>query len=122
MDDRVAERIAAALEQIALELAESNQAAGYQSAPFRAVSVAPVASAGPFPPIGGGRPPAPWVCPVHHTSKVVPAGVSQKTGRDYDAFTVCAERDCNEKPPRFAQPAPSRALPASEGVQGRELP
>lgn len=43
-----------------------------------------------------------WVCPVHGTSKVIPAGVSKKTGRPYEAFTACGETGCNEKPARRA--------------------
>lgn len=43
-----------------------------------------------------------WVCPVHGTSKVVPAGVSKKTGKPYNAFTACGEIGCNEKPGRRA--------------------
>lgn len=45
---------------------------------------------------------AEWVCPVHGTSKVVPAGVSKKTGKPYNAFTACGEQGCNEKPGRRA--------------------
>jgi len=41
-----------------------------------------------------------WSCPVHHGSKVVPAGVSKKTGKPYQAFVACSEPGCNEKPPR----------------------
>ena len=44
--------------------------------------------------------PAPWQCPVHHTVKVVPAGISKRTGASYDAFLSCTERDCQQKPPR----------------------
>lgn len=41
-----------------------------------------------------------WVCPVHGLNKVVPAGVSKKTGKPYDAFIACPAQGCNEKPPR----------------------
>ena len=44
-----------------------------------------------------------WQCPVHHGSKVVPAGVSRKTGKPYSEFVACSEPGCNEKPP-FAAP------------------
>ena len=44
-----------------------------------------------------------WSCPVHHGSKVVPAGVSRKTGKPYSEFIACSEPGCNEKPP-FAGP------------------
>jgi len=46
-----------------------------------------------------------WSCPVHHGSKVVPAGVSRKTGKPYSEFLACSEPGCNEKPPF---PAPRR--------------
>jgi hypothetical protein len=42
-------------------------------------------------------------CPVHHTPwKTVPAGVSKKTGKPYDAFQACSEMGCNERPRRAA--------------------
>lgn len=41
-----------------------------------------------------------WQCPIHHGSKVVPAGVSKKTGKPYQAFVVCSEPGCDQKPPR----------------------
>ena len=38
-------------------------------------------------------------CPVHHKPwKTVPAGVSKKNGRPYDAFLACPERGCDQKP------------------------
>jgi hypothetical protein len=30
--------------------------------------------------------------------KVVPAGISKKTGRPYNSFTACSNRDCDYKP------------------------
>ena len=41
-----------------------------------------------------------WQCPIHHGSKVVPAGVSKKSGKPYQAFVVCSEPGCDQKPPR----------------------
>jgi hypothetical protein len=41
-----------------------------------------------------------WECPIHHSNKVVPAGISKKNGKPYEAFLACAEYGCNEKPPR----------------------
>jgi hypothetical protein len=39
-------------------------------------------------------------CPVHRALwKVVPAGVSKRTGRPYAAFVACPEPGCDEKPP-----------------------
>lgn len=45
-------------------------------------------------------PPEPdGVCPVHGAEwKLVPAGTSKKTGKPYNAFWVCSERGCDEKP------------------------
>ena len=39
-------------------------------------------------------------CPQGHPLKVIPAGVSKTTGRPYNAFTVCSDRECNWKPER----------------------
>ena len=41
-----------------------------------------------------------WQCPQHHSSKVVPAGVSKKSGKPYQAFVVCGEQGCEQRPPR----------------------
>lgn len=39
------------------------------------------------------------LCPVHNVAwRVVPAGVSKKTGEPYNAFIACPERGCNERP------------------------
>ena len=38
-------------------------------------------------------------CPIHKLDfKLIPAGVSKKTGRPYPAFEVCPVEGCNEKP------------------------
>lgn len=55
-----------------------------------------------------------WVCPVHRTSRTVPAGVSKRTGKAYDAFIACGQAGCDEKPPRAPRPAPQRAIPPSD--------
>ena len=112
MEVKMLERIAVALEQIALEMAANAPEKAQE--PFRAVQQPPalpslsaplsVPQAGPFPPIG-------WRCPVHGGSKVVPAGVSAKTGMPYQAFVACPERGCNEKPPRVIPQQAGRALP-----------
>ena len=120
MNDQLAERIAVALEQIAAELVEANAKLRWMQELGPGLGEAVPQPL--FPPIGGGQPPAPWVCPVHGTSRTVPAGVSKKTGKPYDAFIACNEFSCNEKPPRIGQPAPQRAVPASQGIQGAVLP
>ena len=39
-------------------------------------------------------------CKVHGSEmKLVPGGVSKKTGRPYNAFYACSERDCKETSP-----------------------
>lgn len=41
----------------------------------------------------------PDYCPVHKVPwKVVPAGVSKKTGKPYQAFRACSERGCTQRP------------------------
>jgi len=49
-------------------------------------------------------------CPIHHLPwKHVPAGTSSKTGRPFDAFWSCPERDCRQRPARPPQ-APPRTV------------
>lgn len=116
MNEETAIRIATALEQIALELA------GREAAPapvYRAAG--PVSAPAPFAPIGNGGPAAPWVCPVHHSSRVQPAGAVlgspqvSKAGKTYTAFLACGQYDCNEKAPRGLPVVPERAVPPSSG-------
>ena len=45
---------------------------------------------------GGG--PA-WLCSIHEDAKIVPAGVSKRTGRKYNAFYACPVAGCDEKGP-----------------------
>lgn len=44
-------------------------------------------------------PPA-WSCPDHGPGRLIPAGISQRTGKPYKAFWTCVERDCPNKPAR----------------------
>lgn len=38
-------------------------------------------------------------CPVHRLAwRTVPAGVSKRTGRPYQAFVACPEAGCDERP------------------------
>ncbi len=40
-------------------------------------------------------------CPIHHEPwKLVPAGVSKKTGKPYESFQACPERGCDQRPAR----------------------
>ena len=51
-----------------------------------------------------------WTCPTHGLVKVVPAGVSKRTGKAYPAFEVCPE--CDQKPPRGGRkPKPMYTAP-----------
>lgn len=56
--------------------------------------------------------PMEWRCPQHGSSRIVPAGISSRTGQPFQAFTVCGERTCDIKPGRAA--APARALPPGQ--------
>jgi hypothetical protein len=40
---------------------------------------------------------AEWVCPIHDDSKIVPAGVSRRTGKAYKAFWACPVAGCDQK-------------------------
>jgi hypothetical protein len=40
-----------------------------------------------------------WACPIHDDSKVVPGGVSKRTGRPYRAFYACPVAGCDQKGP-----------------------
>lgn len=44
-----------------------------------------------------GRPA--WVCPMHDDAKIVPAGISKRTGRQYNAFYACPVAGCDQKGP-----------------------
>jgi hypothetical protein len=113
-EDRTAaalERIATALEQMALEVGTSHRPISQEAygaltgepplptpppgvVPTVTVPLPPVVAAPfQFTPITG--------CPVHHQPwKTVPAGVSKRTGNAYAAFQACPERDCNQRPPQ----------------------
>jgi len=44
-------------------------------------------------------------CQVHNQEfKQIPAGISKKTGRPYNAFFVCPVAPCKEKPPKHTVP------------------
>lgn len=47
------------------------------------------------------------ICQVHNCEmKQIPAGVSKKTGKPYDAFYACQIQDCKYRPPKENQPLP----------------
>lgn len=111
----VLERIATALEQMALD--GSTRAApswnaladihgpSYPEGPLPTpppnLPVTPIMQ--PLPPVSAPfqftAPTPTTACPVHHQPwKTVPAGVSKRTGNAYAAFQACPERDCNQRP------------------------
>lgn len=101
------ERVATALEQLVLQnlpQAPETAPAGRELQPWDLPPTPVVAPAAlPYqPPVAVTtiQAPAPWVCPVHHKVKTVPAGVSKKTGNSYDAFLACPEPGCDQKPAR----------------------
>jgi hypothetical protein len=54
------------------------------------------------------------LCPIHGVPwKVVPAGISTKTGKPYNSFQACQIQGCTQRPPRASNPAP-RPLPQPE--------
>lgn len=53
----------------------------------------------PLPPVQTTNDGQANVCPIHNTPwKVVPAGVSKKTGKPYDAFRACSTQGCDQRP------------------------
>ena len=48
-------------------------------------------------------------CPkCNFAIKTVPAGISKRTGKPYQAFQACSNRDCNWKPLQKPQAIPQR--------------
>lgn len=68
-----------------------------------APTTAPVLA--PLPPVTTSVPPTSASfdgCPIHQTPwKVVPAGVSKKTGNAYAAFRACTVAGCDQRPGRI---------------------
>lgn len=53
------------------------------------------------------------VCAVHGQPwKLVPAGISSKTGRAYPAFQVCPVKGCGMRPNNVPHPVPAGLSPA----------
>jgi hypothetical protein len=48
--------------------------------------------------VENGQAPA-WACPIHNDVKVVPGGISKRTGRQYNAFYACPVPGCDQKGP-----------------------
>lgn len=85
--ERALNRIATALEQLVLESQHK-------------INVTPALAS--LPPVRTEPILAPAsVCPIHKAPwKIVPAGMSKRTGRSYDAFAACPEKGCDQRPPR----------------------
>lgn len=76
---------------------EDTPAATYADAPPRRTIAQQVAGEDEAP-VGSGEG-EPWACPQHNEVKVVPGGVSRRTGRKYNAFYACPVPGCDEKGP-----------------------
>lgn len=61
-------------------------------------------------------------CPIHEVEfKLIPAGFSQRTGKNYKAFYVCPVKDCKEKPIELKTEEPlDQAI--AQGVQKEDFP
>jgi len=98
MNEDTAQRIATALEQIALEMVKGKSTpeapsleVPWPTEPPAAEALPPISPAYVFTPL--------TACPVHHQAwKQVPAGVSKRTGQAYSAFMACPERGCTQRP------------------------
>jgi hypothetical protein len=77
-------RIAVALEQLVLNQLDRPQPV--QNAPGAALTA--------LPPVRTAD-----VCPIHGTPwKVVPAGISKKSGKPYESFRACSTAGCDQRP------------------------
>ena len=84
---RAINRLAQAIEQSTLARLDS-PAKPPQFAPLPSVKTQPILA------------PA-TVCPTHNAPwKIVPAGVSKRTGQTYDSFAACPIQGCDQRPPR----------------------
>jgi hypothetical protein len=89
-------RLAQAIEQNTLALLDQRIPAAVT---ITTPPAAPVLAS--LPPVQGNTAPSVAVegCPVHHQAwKIVPAGISKKTGNSYDAFRACPVQGCTQRP------------------------
>lgn len=91
-------RLAQAVEQLALATLDSP--AQWTSAPVTAAGGSALAALPPVSPQAVGPVADSFDgCPTHHQPwKVVPAGVSKKTGRSYESFRACPVAGCDQRP------------------------
>jgi hypothetical protein len=70
--------------------------------------------------------PTGWLCPIHGSAAVQPAGTNKRTGQPYAAFLKCGSGGppyCNEKPPRaVAAPVAAPAAPEYDPGDTDPLP
>lgn len=91
-----ADPLVVALNRLAAAIEEANRNRGPLAAPQP-----PQPILAPLPPVGHVQAStAPFDgCPIHHQPwKVVPAGISKKTGKSYDAFRACSVSGCDQRP------------------------
>ena len=61
------------------------------------------------------------LCDIHNFEwKVVPAGVSRKTGKPYASFRVCSVEGCTQRPPSAQKPFTGHPA-TSQGVSIEEF-
>lgn len=93
-DERMAEAPAAA-PAAPQPVAASPAPVAQQATISEATTAAPdAAAAAPEP--AAEAPVASWVCPIHGTGRIQPAGVSKRTGKAYSAFWVCDTPGCRQ--------------------------
>lgn len=70
-----------------------------QPPPGIAYASEPVMPVGAQPHPGTAQAQGAWLCPLHGDAKIVPAGISKRTGRNYSAFYACPVSGCDQKGP-----------------------
>ncbi len=96
-----ADALVAAIHRLATAV-EQNTLAILDSAPITAPRTAPTLA--PLPAVSAVPPSSAAFdgCPIHQTPwKIVPAGVSKKTGNAYAAFRACTVAGCDQRPSRI---------------------
>lgn len=87
--DAVTNRLIVAINRLAIAIEHHSQ--GTQNAPGAALAA--------LPPVRPQQVPQADVCPIHGTPwKVVPAGISKKTGAAYQSFRACSTSGCDQRP------------------------
>ena len=73
-------------------------AAPAAAAPQQTIATATAGAAAPTgeAPVTPDEPGQGWVCPIHGSGRIQPAGVSKRTGKAYGAFWVCDQPGCRQ--------------------------